>query len=107
MMEMLRCVLENLDPKFIHRKSRSIFIHVEMDLQHKQIQNLCTNESVVCTDCFCSDKVHGQCVRLMKNIMKFAMEKSPVYKCKEFLFKNSGFRISKKILAIFSTFTVL
>lgn len=35
-------------------------------------------------------------------------EKSPwIYLCKEFLFKNSEFRISKKILAIFSTFTVL
>lgn len=38
---------------FIHNKSGSIFIYVEMDLQHKQMQNLCyTNESVVCSDCF-------------------------------------------------------
>lgn len=33
---------------FIHNKSGSIFIYVEMDLQYKQMQNLCyTNESVV------------------------------------------------------------
>lgn len=34
------------------RKSSSIFIYVETDLQYKQMQNLhCTNESIVCSDC--------------------------------------------------------
>lgn len=100
MMEMLRCALENLDSKFIHRKSRSIFIHVEMDLQYKQIQNLyCTNESGVCTDCFCSDKVHDQCMWLMKNKMKFAMEKKvPEYiYVKSFCLKIQNFGFQRKL----------
>lgn len=100
---------------FIHHKSRSIFIYVEMDLQYKQMQNLCyTNETVLCLDCcYCG----GECKTNQNGIYKLVRAeinedpKNPLYICMKMrcllrvlvlLLSHSGFPRNR--LSIFSAY---